>query len=124
MAHRCSLQSLFSSFSSSSSSSFVFSLSHGLCFMPSSRSFFFFFFHLLYRRSNGSDFSFNRKKKTQVHARRIFDFGRNLPKSTEMPETHRNRPKFSPKWSKGYLIPVCRLVRDFPSVPAGMERNS
>ena len=68
MAHRCSLQSLFSSFSSSSSSSsssFVFSLPHGLCFMPSSRSFFFFFFHLLYRRSNGSDFSFNRKKKTQ-----------------------------------------------------------
>ena len=38
---RCSLQSLFSSFSSSSS--FVFSLSHRLCFMPSSPSSFLFF---------------------------------------------------------------------------------
>ena len=38
---RCSLQSLFSSFSPSSS--FVFSLSHRLCFMPSSPSSFLFF---------------------------------------------------------------------------------
>ena len=41
---RCSLQFLFSSFSSSSS--FVFSLSHRLCLMPSSCSFFFPFFFI------------------------------------------------------------------------------
>ncbi len=35
----------------------------------------------------------------------------------------RNTPKFYPRWNRGCLVPVCIPVRDFPSVPAGTERN-
>ena len=45
------------------------------------------------------------------------------PKYTEMAETHRNTPKFYPRWNGGCFIPVCISVRDFPSVLARTERN-
>ena len=61
--------------------------------------FFSFLFHLLHRRSIGSDFSFYflRGKEAQNACQPNLCF---WPEFTEMPETHRNRPKFSPRWSK------------------------
>ena len=101
---RCSLQSLFSSFSSSSS--FVFSLSHRLCFMPSSPSSFL-FFSFLFALSFSSplwkiqwQWFFFLRGKAQNACWPILWFRRNLPKSTESPETHRNRLKFSLRWNK------------------------
>ena len=36
-----------------------------------------------------------------THIGQILYFGQNWPKCLEMPETHRSRPKFNPRWNKG-----------------------
>ncbi len=64
-----------------------------------------------------------REKNLEKYFGRNIHTGRNTPKSTETAETHRNTPKFFPRWNGGCLVPVCVPVRDFPSVPAGTERN-
>ena len=101
---------------------FVFSLSHRLCFMPSTRSFSFFLFsflfHLLYRRSSGSDFFFflffKREKIPKcvpvesLISARIY---RNQPKRPKHTGIDRN---FLRCGTKGYLIPVCKLIQNFP----------
>ena len=37
---------------------------------------------------------------TSTHAGRILYFGRNWPKQPGTPETHRNSPKFDPRWNR------------------------
>ena len=90
---RCSLQSLFSSFFSSSS--FVFFFSHTGC----ASCLFHFFFCLFFFISSIEDlvaviFLFKRESPKCVPV------WQNLSKLTETPETHWNRLKFSPRWNK------------------------
>ena len=131
-SHQSSVAQVLSSVSIllfSSSSSFVFSLLHRLCCMPSSpSSFLFFFFCPFFFISSIEDpmaviFLFKRESP-KMCAGWIFDFDgiyQNWPKCLKYIRIGWN---FLRGGTRGYLIPVCKPVRHFPSIPTGTEWNS
>jgi hypothetical protein len=64
-----------------------------------------------------------KNKKLKMYSGRITYTGRNRPKQPKRPKQAETGRNFGRGGTWGSLVPVCMLVRDFPSVPARTERN-